>query len=104
MFRKITLALLVLIIIYGLFKALPLIRGPYIVLSELSTNDTGLTVISGTAVHTETLVMNGGTLLIDGKGRFETGLMLPRGGAILSLTAKDRFGRSRTLERDVITP
>lgn len=96
--------LLLLVALYGLVKAFPLIRGPHIAISELSTNQDGLTVLSGTASHTETLALDGGTLLIDSDGHFRTTLMLPRGGAILRLTATDRFGRSRMLERTVITP
>lgn len=102
--RTISLILLALVLSYGLIKAVPLIRGPRITVSQLSTNQDGLTVISGTAVHTETLTMDGGTLLIDGDGHFSKNLMFPRGGAILKLTATDRFGRSRTLERMVLTP
>ena len=102
--RLISVVLLTLVLGYGLIKAIPLIRGPYIDISRLSTAPDGLTTLTGTAVHTETLTMDGGTLLIDGEGRFRTGLMLPRGGAILKLTATDRFGRSRTLERTVVTP
>lgn len=102
--RVISVILLVLVIGYGFIKAIPLIRGPRIDVSSLSTNADGLTVISGTAVHTETLTIDGGTLLIDSDGHFSKNLMLPRGGAILKLTATDRFGRSRTLERTVVTP
>jgi hypothetical protein len=102
--RAISAILLALVIGYGFLKALPLIRGPRIDVTTLSTNTDGLTVISGTAVHTETLTMNGGTLLIDNNGHFSQNLMLPRGGAILSLTATDRFGRSQKLERTVVTP
>lgn len=102
--RVISTVLLSLVLVYGLFKALPLIRGPYIVVSSLSTNADGLTTLTGTAVHTDTLSFDGGILLIDGTGHFSTSLMLPRGGVILTLTATDRFGRSRTLERTVVTP
>lgn len=102
--KVIGLVLLLIVASYGILKALPLIKGPYIEISTLSTDESGLTTLSGTAVHTETLSLDGGTLLIDGEGHFQTGLMLPRGGAILRLTATDRFGRSRTLERTVITP
>lgn len=104
MYRIISVILLALVFAYGSIKAFPLLRGPHIEIAELSANPEGLTVISGTAVHTETLSLNGGTLLIDGDGRFSTTLTLPRGGAILRLTATDRFGRSRTLERTVVTP
>ncbi len=102
--RSISLILLLLVLGYGAVKAFPLLQGPRISISELSTSPEGLTSISGTAVHTETLTFDGGTLLIDREGAFSTDLMLPRGGAILTLTATDRFGRSRTLQRTVITP
>jgi len=102
--RLISLILLSLVLAYGFIKAVPLLRGPYITISTLSTNADGLTTLSGTAVHTQTLTMDGGTLLIDGDGHFSTSLMFPRGGVILKLTATDRFGRSRTLERTVVTP
>jgi len=102
--NAIGLLLLIVVLGYGAVKALPLIKGPHIAISELSTNADGLTVLSGTAFHTEKLTMDGGTLLIDSDGKFSTNLMLPRGGAILRLTATDRFGRSRTLERATVTP
>jgi len=96
--------LLLLVVGYGFLKAIPLISGPRIDIATLSTNPDGLTTLSGTAVHTETLSLNGGTLLIDGNGAFSKTLTLPRGSAILTLTATDRFGRSRTTERAVVTP
>jgi hypothetical protein len=102
--RRISLILLLVVAGYGFAKALPLIRGPIISVTDLSTNSDGLTVLSGTAVHTETLAMNGGTLLIDSDGHFRSELMFPRGGVILTLTATDRFGRSRTLRKTVVTP
>ncbi|MES2225395.1 MAG: hypothetical protein V4480_01120 [Patescibacteria group bacterium] len=101
--RAVIGVLLAIIAIYGLFKAIPLISGPQIRLTTTTAPDTGLTVLSGTAIHTETLTLDGGTLLIDPDGAFSESLTLPRGGAILTLTATDRFGRSRTLERTVIT-
>lgn len=97
-------ALLIAIIAYGGVKAWPLVSGPRIELDPLVTDNRGLTVLSGQAIHTETLTLNGGTLLIDDEGGFERRLTLPRGGGILTLTATDRFGRSRTVERSVVTP
>ncbi len=96
--------LLALVAGYGFLKAIPLLSGPQIRVSALSTNGDGLTALSGTAVHTETLSLNGGTLLIDSNGAFSKTMTLPRGSAILTLTATDRFGRSRTTERTVVTP
>ncbi|MDB5190113.1 MAG: hypothetical protein JWN49_439 [Parcubacteria group bacterium] len=96
--------LLALIIGYGLVKAGPLLRGPVIRIDSITTADTGLTILSGTAIHTKTLTLNGGTLLIDENDAFSKSLTLPRGDVILSLTATDRFGREQTTRRDVIIP
>jgi len=96
--------LLLLVAGYGVLKAVPLISGPRIDIATLSTDASGLTTLSGTAVHTETLSLDGGTLLIDGNGTFSKTLTLPRGSAILTLTATDRFGRHRTTERTVVVP
>ena len=104
-FRTTAGVLLLLVVIYGLFKAYPLLSGPEIRLSpEPTTAQNGTVTISGRALHTETLILNGGILLIDGQGNFSKTLTLPSGGAILSLTATDRFGRSRSIERSVFVP
>jgi hypothetical protein len=92
---------------YGGIKAWPMIRGPFIELSSplsYSTAPDGAVTLSGMATHTETLSLNGGLLLMDQEGRFLTTLLLPSGGAILSLTATDRFGRSTTVQRVVYIP
>ena len=101
------LGILASIILYGVFKALPLLSGPAIELSspvngQTATNHT--LIISGIAKNTETLLLNGTILPIDGKGNFSKALTLPTGGAILSLTATDRFGKQRMEERTVFIP
>src|SRR3989344_8456435 len=88
---------LALLLIYGAFKAYPLLSGPSLAIDSpapyASVAD-GFVTISGTAKRTETLTLNGAVLLIDENGHFSTILTLPPGDAILSLTARDRFGRS----------
>lgn len=92
---------------YSIVQAWPLISGPSITidspLPESRSLDAFIT-ISGTAHHTESLYLNGGPLLIDENGRFEKTLVLAPGGAILSLTAADRFGRSATERRQILVP
>lgn len=98
---------LALLVLYGLKEGYPLLSGPSLSI-ESPTNYAsaveGAVTVSGVARHTETLTLNGGILLIDEKGRFSTSLTLPQGGAILSLTATDRFGRSVTKQRTVYIP
>ena len=104
-FRTTAGVLLLLVVVYGLFKAYPLLSGPEIRLDpEPAAAQDGTVTVSGRALHTETLTLDGGILLIDNKGAFSKTLTLPSGGAILSLTATDRFGRSRSIERSVYVP
>ncbi|HEX2792624.1 MAG TPA: hypothetical protein VHO23_02820 [Candidatus Paceibacterota bacterium] len=99
--------ILALLVVYGFVKAFPLIAGPEIVLASPTPYGTvhGATVpLSGTAKRTETLTLNGATLLIDEQGHFETALTLPSGTGILSLLAEDRFGRTVSREIAVFIP
>lgn len=105
--RSIALFVLLLLVGYGAVKAWPLLHGPTLtVLSpgpEASLPD-GYLFIRGIATHTESLTLNGSQLLIDQEGRFEKLLLLPPGGAIITLTSTDRFGRSTTERRHVFIP
>lgn len=89
---------------YGLTKAWPLLAGPSIRLNPEGIDETGTLTLSGIALRTETLLLNGAILLIDEQGNFSKALTLPSGGAILSLTATDRFGRQDHETRTVIVP
>ncbi len=98
---------LLLLVAYGVKEAYPLIAGPSIRIdspTDYGTYPDGMVLVAGVASRTETLYLNGGPLLIDQKGNFSTSLTLPQGGAILSLTATDRFGRTRTVRRNVYIP
>ena len=98
---------LLLLIGYGAVKAFPLLRGPFIVLdspTNYTTSENGSVTVSGVAHNTEALFLDGGPLLIDPSGRFFKTLTLPSGGAILTLTANDRFGRTVTEQRTVHVP
>jgi hypothetical protein len=101
-----TIAALVLIVLlgYGAIVAWPLLAGPQVAIASPGDYETlpdGHALIEGRALHTETLWLNGAPLLMDESGHFRTSLTLPSGGAILSLTATDRFGREITERRSV---
>lgn len=92
---------------YGLLKALPLLSGPSIALSSPEDGESfpdGTVKVAGTAEHTQKLMLDGAPLLIDQDGHFSTTLVLPHGGAILTLTATDRFGTSASLRRAIFVP
>jgi hypothetical protein len=100
-------ALLITLVLYGGVKAWPLLRGPFISLAvptDYTSSADGFVTVSGVAHNTEALFLNDGPLLIDPEGRFLTTLLLPKGGAILTLTATDRFGRQTTERRTVYIP
>ncbi|HRH24260.1 MAG TPA: hypothetical protein PK109_01560 [Candidatus Paceibacterota bacterium] len=98
---------LILLLGYGAVKAFPLVRGPHLQIdtpTNYTTSEDGFTTISGVAHNTEALFLNGGPLLIDPEGRFYETLLLPSGGAILTLTANDRFGRTVTERLQIYVP
>lgn len=107
MVRIIVGVVLVLLLGYGALKAVPLLSGPSLSLdtpTNYTTSQDGFITVSGVARNTEALFLNGGPLLIDQDGRFSKELLLPSGGAILTLTARDRFGRTEQKQRTVYIP
>lgn len=107
MYRFLAIGSLLILVLYGGFKAVPILSGPSIALTSPANNeafDSGIVTVKGVATHTENLYLNGAILPIDAEGRFSTSLTLPHGGAILSLTATDRFGKAQSLRRSVFVP
>lgn len=105
--RSIAAIILVVLVLYGGWKAAPLLTGPTLSLTspiEGQSFPDGVVTISGVAGHAEKLTLNGAPLLIDRQGNFSTTLDLPLEGAILSLTVTDRFGRDNTVQRSVYVP
>jgi hypothetical protein len=105
--RSVLGIVLALLLLYGATRALPILSGPVLTVTSppnYASFAEGYVPIEGVAKYTETLTLNGGPLLIDENGRFATTLLLPRGGAILTLTATDRFGRQVTEKRTVLIP
>ena len=92
---------------YGLIEAYPLISGPSLtVTSPINgyTSTDGFVTVAGKAARVSSLSLNGDPLLIYENGAFSRFIVLPKGGAILSLTATDRFGRSITKQESVYVP
>lgn len=105
--RAVVGLILVTLVLYGGFKAAPLVLGPSLSLSspvEGKSYPDGAVPVVGTAHHAEKLTLNGLPLLIDEQGQFSTSLDLPHGSAILSMTVTDRFGRTHSYTRTVYVP
>jgi hypothetical protein len=98
-----TLALMVIVGLYGLFQARHLIEGPIIVL-ETPQNGSMLTqslvTIRGTARNTAKIALNGKDILPDMDGHFSEELLLSEGYNIITVEASDQFGKRthKTLE------
>ena len=105
MFARILTVLVLLIVLgYGIREAIPLFRGPVLSINTIENSgnsDDGFITISGSAIHTQAVVLDGNPVVTDQDGRFMTTLTLPRGGAILTVTATDRFRRTVTERRTV---
>lgn len=101
--RPIAAIVLTILAGYGLVASWPLLTGPVIAIASPQAYATsgGAILIQGQATHTKTLWLNGAPLLMDESGNFNASLTLPSGGAIVSLTATDRFGREVTERRAV---
>lgn len=107
MTRYFTVAVLILLLGYGLIEAWPLIRGPLIRVDspiEGASVEGGIVTVSGHVVHATEFTLNGAPLLRDQNGSFSSTLTFPRGGSILTLVATDRFGRRVTATRTIFVP
>lgn len=77
-------------------KIYPLVHGPMINMTSISN---GISVtdpmirISGVAEHTQELVVNGNTIPLSPNGSFSDNLVLNQGYNIISMQAKDQFGK-----------
>ena len=92
---------------YGAVEAYPLLAGPSLSLASPSVHavvSDGIVTVSGTAKRTTALTLNDVPVLPEQDGSFSSTLTLPHGGAILTLKASDRFGRTVTKTRTVFVP
>lgn len=86
------------ILVYAGFKLLPLLRGPQIFVEGLKNgeNHGPIAFISGKTIGTKELTLNNNAITLDEEGNFSDTLLLSAGYNIISLHAKDGFGREKT--------
>jgi len=96
--RKVAvIAFLVLIALYTLFQARFLILGPRLTIESPHNGavlDNDVVVIKGTAENIAYLTLNGRQIYTDTKGNWSEKLVAPKGTSIMTVSARDRFGRS----------
>ena len=90
---------------YTVYRAIPLILGPEIVLSQPSNNSVEGTsiVVSGTVYRANTLSINGISVPITPEGKFNTRLAIYPGSNIMVIQVTDRFGRVETISKNLRT-
>lgn len=107
MTRPLIALVLLALLSYGAIELYPLLAGPSLTTifpKDGANYPDGVVKIEGRALRAASLSLNGGPLFPDETGHFETELAYPPGGSILTLTATDRFGRTRTRERTLYIP
>jgi len=88
-----------LLLLYLYLQAYSLITGPTLLLNSPASGETlqeSLITVSGTAQHISFLTLNGAPIYADNAGRFSEQLLLSEGYTIMTILAKDRFGRERS--------
>lgn len=93
-------AVLVLAVVaYGTWVALPFIEGPALALEAPRQTGGGVVVLSGSAARVSRLTINELEVPLTDDGRFVVERAYPAGYTVVTVTAFDRFGRSdeRTL-------
>lgn len=107
MIKYLLLVLLLVGLAYGVFEAWPLLMGPALSVStppDGARIPDGIVTITGETKRTASLSINGAQAFFDQRGNFSSTLTFPPGGSILSIAAKDRFGRSVSLTRSIFVP
>ena len=98
-------ALALIIIGYAASKSINLIEGPEVVIDTPKNGETvhtPLIIISGTAKNIAFLTLNDRQIFVDDAGRIGERLLLYEGYNILTLKARDRFGRETSVAREVV--
>lgn len=92
---------IVIVVGYGAFKAKNLAEGPRLEVSSPTngyTSRTALVEIKGTAENISFLTLNGAKIFTDESGAYDESILLSPGYNVVTLEAKDRFGRTVTRE------
>lgn len=90
-------AFLIFFIGYGLFESYKIVSGPKINILEPKNGEyfeTPLIAVKGVAKHISFISLNDRPIFIDKEGTFSEKLILLPGYNIMSLKAKDRFGKT----------
>lgn len=107
MTKQILSLVLVLLLGYGMIEAWPLLSGPSLTVqtpTENSSAASGTLSLTGHVSRAVTLTVNGSPLIATEDGAFNAVRTFPHGVSLLTFSATDRFGRSRTVTRQIFVP
>lgn len=103
--RTISLGVLILIVIwYVHFQARNFLEGPAISLDETggTIHSEQTILLTGSAHNIVKLTLNGREIHTNEQGEFEQTLVLEQGYTIMTLSARDRFGRTTTVSKEYV--
>jgi len=97
--RGIAVCILVAILGYAYFEARPFLSGPQLSVTQpidgFSVTESPI-VVSGSVRRITEITLNGNPIVVDEEGVFERLVPLAPGYAVIEVSVKDRFGRTRT--------
>lgn len=106
LFRTLFFIVVVSAIAYGFWEGRALIEGPRLSLispAQGTVSGNGFVTVSGHVARVNALSVNGLAVLPNEDGSFKRVFVFARGEDILQVTVTDRFGRSVTKTRNIIS-
>jgi hypothetical protein len=101
-----TLVLFAIVLIagYALFEASAIVQGPHISIAQpkKSAQEEALVTVSGSTKNVTWIALLGKPIHVNEEGSFREELLVPIGYSILTIEAKDRFGRSVTETIEIV--
>ncbi|HLP86281.1 MAG TPA: hypothetical protein VK153_00160 [Candidatus Paceibacterota bacterium] len=95
-------ALFTVIMIFGYEKMSFVFKGVQIKATLTQTNDSPLATITGTAPKATYITLNGREIFIDKEGNFSESISVLPGFSIITLNAKDKFGKTAEKKFEVV--
>jgi hypothetical protein len=88
---------------YVLFQARFFIVGPTLTILEPTTTHyaTSTLLVRGSVTHAVEITVNDFPIDTDRAGNFSYELVIPEGYSILTVTARDRYGRTKSIAREL---
>ncbi|HEC93756.1 MAG TPA: hypothetical protein ENI56_00040 [Candidatus Kaiserbacteria bacterium] len=106
LFKTVFFIVIVSAIAYGFWEGRTLMEGPGLSLispAQGAVTGNGFVTVSGNVARINALSVNGLAILPNEDGSFKRVFVFARGEDILQVTVTDRFGRSVTKTRDIIS-